>query len=619
MRLLSHQLLRYPPLLIAGLLAACSADDSTSVPTSDVTFGDTSGPSGDTFGGADALPGSDATTSWDTSATPDTAADTSAPWQDAQGDASVPPDPCPPVGGDIIDGDPLVIATREGPIVGVLEGGVRTWLGVPYAAPPIGPLRFVPPAPANCRTSPIVASQFRPVCPQRDAAGKTVGDEDCLTLNIWSPAAASEPLPVLVFIHGGGHVQGGASVTLAGGRPLYDGQYLAAAGPAVVVTVQYRLGAIGWLAHRAFQSAPSIPPANRGLLDQQAALQWIARHAPAFGGDPNRILLFGESAGAVDVGVHLALPSSQGLFSAAIVQSGSPRATGADLAFTIGEALASAAGCDGEDVFGCLSLLPLDALLNAMPGTVRIGDPGLGAAIGEFGPVVDGVLLTDDPLALLKRRATPPPPVIVGSNTEEMAGLLEFSADTYDALVAAVTRQFGEPIARLGNVSSADAASRLLEAYGAMSVVDDPQSTLFAMYTDLRFGCPALTLTSTLANTGASAWRYLFARRADTRNGPIPASHGIELAYVFGSWRNIPLYEPAAEDRDLSAAMMAAWTSFAANGRPQLPGSGASVPGWTAWTDTGAETLILDAPIAIDPAPDAARCKVWWELLGQGG
>ncbi len=613
---LPRQLSRITCCIALGVLAACGAESASSPAPVDASGSDTSWTPGDTTGG-------DTASAWDTgnsadTATPgDAATDTTAPWADVYGDTTGPIEPCPPVGGDILFGDPLVITTREGPVVGVLEGGVRTWLGVPYAAPPLGPLRFAPPAPAVCRTSPFVASQFRALCPQRDDAARTLGDEDCLTLNIWSPAAPSEPLPVLVFIHGGGHIQGGASVALTGGRPLYDGQYLAAAGPAVVVTLQYRLGAIGWLAHRAFQTAPDVPPANRGLLDQQAALRWIARHAEAFGGDPARIVIFGESAGAVDVGVHLALPSSKGLFAGAIVQSGAPRATSGELAFTIGEALVSAAGCEGDDTVSCLSALPLDALLDAMPGSIRIGDPGLGTALGEFGPVIDGVLIGDDPLALLARQQGPRPPVIAGSNTEELAGLLSISVDSYDALLSAVTRSFGEPLARLGRSSAPEVTARLLEAYGADATNADPAATLVAMYTDLRFGCPTLALASLLSDAGRSTWRYLFARRAETRNGPIPASHGIELAYVFGSWRNIPLYEPAEADRSLSAAMMAAWTSFAATGRPAIPGSGASVPGWASFSSEGTETLLLDAPIGIDAAPDAARCKVWAELLGQ--
>ena len=497
---------------------------------------------------------------------------------------------------------PGIVPTDEGAFTGERDDGVIRWLGIPYAAPPIGELRFRPPAPPLCRGG-VFSSVSGPRCPQLDG-DTVVGDEDCLTLDIWVPDAA-QPVPTLVFFHGGGHIQGSARETVPGGGFLYDGQHLARAHGVAVVTVQYRLGALGWLAHPALaEEAPTA--GNRGLLDQQAALRWLHKNLARFGGDPSKITIFGESAGAVDTSLHLALPSSAGLFDSAIIQSGSPAARPLATALAEGQDLVADSPCAAAaDVARCLRELDIVALVTAMPGAIGIGSPGLGAGRGTYGPVVDGVLLPGAPLELLATPRADRPSVIVGSNAEEMANLLGLQIQTEAAYIDALRLGIAAPIALASGRSTDEVLDTILTTY-PVSAYDSPQAALEDVYTDLRFTCPAVELLTALSVGGHEVRRYVFSRRTETANGVAPASHGRELVYVFGSWRNIPRYQPAAADKTLSDQMMAAWAS-----------TGGEVPGlesWPLWETNAGATVVFDAPLSVATEPREDRCAMWRSL-----
>ena len=225
------------------------------------------------------------------------------------GDASAPacvlPPPIYPAG----------VATDRGRVRGSVDGDVRLFRGVPYAAPPVGSLRFRPPIEHACWSEDRDATQFGAVCPQLDDTGSPTGDEDCLTLNVYAPTTVpASPLPVLFFIHGGGNNQGSAQVGAAAtqGRGVYDGRSLARRG-AVVVTIQYRLGALGFLSHDALdRESPSEPSGTQGLRDQLLALRWVQRNIRSFGGDPARVMVFGESAGGLDTMLLVSSPRAAG-------------------------------------------------------------------------------------------------------------------------------------------------------------------------------------------------------------------------------------------------------------------------------------------------------------------
>lgn len=514
--------------------------------------------------------------------------------------------PCPPILYPTIPG---AVSTTEGPVIGEREGGVTRWLGLRYAAPPVGALRFRPPAAPKCLER-AHYSELGPRCPQRSGAdlddlADLIGDEDCLTLNIWAPDKAQAP--VLVFFHGGGHIQGSAAETLPGGGLLYDGQHLARQNGVVVVTVQYRLGALGWLVHPALTAEdPDGPIGNRGLLDQQAALRWLRDNLHNFGGDPDRLTIFGESAGAVDTALHLAVPSSVGLFSGAIIQSGSPAARPLERALTEGEEAVAASPCaNAADIPACLRGLTAFELLTALPGQIGIGNPGLAQGLGNFGPVIDGDLLPGAPLDLIRTQRSQAPVVIVGSNTEEMAELFAARIPTEAAYVQALRQALATPIALATGRPVDDVLDTLLATY-PVSAYDSPQLAIEDVYTDLRFTCPAVELLHALHTGGHEVRRYLFARRLETANGVRPASHGRELPFVFGSWRNIPLYNPTPSDKTLSDQMMAAWSTMAAS----IP----DLERWPTWDPATGDTLVLDAPLAITDAPRDDRCAMWRTL-----
>ncbi len=219
----------------------------------------------------------------------------------------------------------VVVATAEGPVRGVRGTGATAWLGVPYAAAPVGALRWRAPQPAPARAGVLEAAAAGPACPQIDRpllqpdAGGRKGEEDCLTLNVWAPNDVAGPAPVMVWIHGGGFIQG------SGGEAIYDGARLAAGQGVVVVSLNYRLGALGFLVHPAFVGEHDDHPSagNWGLLDQLAALRWVRANIGGFGGDPERVTIFGESAGGVSVCSLLASPLAAGLVAGAVMQSGS--------------------------------------------------------------------------------------------------------------------------------------------------------------------------------------------------------------------------------------------------------------------------------------------------------
>ena len=265
----------------------------------------------------------------------------------------------------------LDITTDKGVVHGSTDGTVRSFLGIPYAAPPVGALRFMPPTSAAPWSTPRQATTFGSACAQVGTSGADLlsgSDEDCLYLNVWLPNDAVKDAPVFVWIHGGGFVEG------SGSDSLYNGANIAATENAIVVTMNYRLGALGWLSHAAFATAEGVASSpSQGLLDQQAALKWVAQNIAAFGGDPTNVTLAGESAGGVSVCSHLGAPTSHGLFARAIVESGicfsNPLLFPAPAASNDqGARLATAVGCtDAGTALTCLqSKTPL-ALLTALP------------------------------------------------------------------------------------------------------------------------------------------------------------------------------------------------------------------------------------------------------------
>jgi len=502
---------------------------------------------------------------------------------------------------DVLPGPGVVVTTR-GAVAGAQAGATWSYKGIPYAASPVGGLRWRPPQPAPCIAGTLDAVAYGPVCPQLDAKGSVIGAEDCLTLNVWAPASASPgaPVPVMVFLHGGGNIQGSSSETVASGKALYDGRRLAELGR-MVVTLNYRLGPLGFLALPELSAESHLGVSgNYGILDQIAALEWVRDNAAAFGGEPGNVMVFGESAGATDTCTLVASPLAKGLFHAALMQSGGctqPRLATAESAMS---ARVSGGSCgSAADRVACLRGLTAEQVVGALPGSVGVGNPSIGPDPAKYAPVVDGWVLAASPLDAIRAGTHNRVPFAIGTNGEELAAMLVVKVATEEEFQAVVKTSF----AALGQ----SVIDQVLAAY-PLADYPSPQDALVALYSDLRFNCPARTVARAAAgNAGEPVWRYFFTRRADTKQGTKPAQHGIELLYVFGTAADIPLFQMAPADQALSGAIMGYWTRFGATGDP----NGAGAVEWPAYDAAKDTCLRFDDPIAAVEGVRTSQCDMF--------
>lgn len=460
------------------------------------------------------------------------------------------------------------IKTESGLVSGT-GSDVRVYRGIPYAAAPVGPLRWRPPTPPPHWEGLRTGAEFGAACPQALGAMLTGGkmpkqSEDCLTLNIWTPAQkAGEKLPVMVSIHGGGFVGGWSSLD------AYDGEGLARQG-VVFVSMNYRLGVFGFLAHPALvKESPHQASGNYGLMDQVAALQWIQRNIAAFGGDPRRVTIFGESAGGSSVCYLLVSPLAKGLFHRAISQS----AQGIYLPMTDG-AKAAQAGAQLNADIAALRTLSADELLKK----VSQGSAAMPAGI-QFQPIVDGWVLPDDPAALFEAGRAHRVPVIAGTNTDDGAAVMLFTANpvrTVSAYRDYLKARFGE------------SADRAFDLYPASSDAESRKASR-QLATDANFLFGTRSVLLAMARASRAYW-YQFTRfdPVSRKLGTFGPMHGAEVGYVFGDptkslFSGTPFLPGGAEgfdetDRALSKAMSGAWVRFAKTGDPNGP----QLPPWPA-------------------------------------
>ena len=498
--------------------------------------------------------------------------------------------------------EPEIVRVEQGLLRGSREGQVVVYRDIPFAAPPVGPLRWLPPEPPTPWQGVREAAEFGPPCPQLDDNGAYFGDEDCLQLNVWTPAVRSpgKLLPVMMFIHGGGHVQGSATVEAGPGEILYDGSELARRGRAVAVTVQYRLGALGYV------SIPEIDAergdggsGNLGTLDLVAALGWLHRNVAAFGGDPDRVMVFGESAGAVETCMLLVATPAAGLFSSALMESGGCSAHSLSTAHTTAAELVSAVGCSGAtDIAACMRALPADDVVLALPSPPSVSGPQ-----GPYQPVVDGVVIPDDPLDMIAAGRHHQVPLVVGANAQETGrdAPLTMTEDQYRAAVLVLAG---------GNQALADLAL----AHYPVSDYGSPRAAYVALSSDVKFICTARRVVRA-ARSGQDlpVWRYFFARAYQGGSALLEAYgayHGAELPYVFGDL-HIAGYDPPPEEEALSDAIVGAWTSLAANGNP---GVVQGVP-WPQAASGDDPYLRLDVPVSAGDGVRNEQCDFWDGIL----
>jgi para-nitrobenzyl esterase len=508
---------------------------------------------------------------------------------------------------------PGTVVTGSGPLVGTLDSDVYRFAGVPYAAPPLGELRWRPPAPVEPWIAPRPADALGAPCPQLDDDGAVVGDEDCLTLNIWthrSVLESGQQQPVMLFIHGGGHVQGSNGVK-AGDRLLYDGTVFAREHQVVVVAINYRLGPFGFLAHPALSGEGGhTASGNYGALDQLAALQWVHDEIAAFGGDPDNVTVFGESAGSVSTCRLLVSPLARGLVHRAILMSGACVATTLERAELTGQAMVEAIGCaDAEDVPACLRDLPMLEVMAEM-GAAASGPDSLGR--NTYDGVIDGHLLPDAPRALIEGRLHNPIPVLIGTTSAENGNSAP-AIDTREQYEAAVRKYF-----QLAGLPSL-LADRALEVY-PVSDYRSPRDAYVALTSDVKFVCQARTDARLLSSDQeAGVYRYWFDHVPDN-GGPQAvergAFHGLELPFLFGVLDfsvGLGRYRPGPGDRAVAAAMQGYWARFAQTGDP----NGQQAVPWPGFEQPSEAYLTLAAQPSSGEGLRSAQCDFWDSLSGR--
>jgi para-nitrobenzyl esterase len=495
----------------------------------------------------------------------------------------------------------LLVRLRTGELRGCTDGAVEAFLGVPFAAPPVGPRRFRPPQPpppwtgTRDATRPGPAAMQIPTILESSRGFSAACSEDCLYLNVWSPEPArrhAPAVPVLVWIHGGSFVTG------SGSNPWFRGTRLAARGDVVVVTINYRLGPFGYFDLSALSDAYGTS-GNLGLLDQIAALQWVHDNIEAFGGDPGRVCVVGESAGSMSIGTLLTAEPAQGLVHRAIMQSGTP----------VGS-LPAQSQATAEEAFGLLHLpwngegltrlLDLDADIILRAGeeiTQRRHAAAFSGSQGGFTwqPTIDGVTLRRDPWEATAAGASAGVPVLIGTTADEMRIVRVLAPG-----LPAIDRD--ELLDRL-RLSDGQEAENVAAAYQQRDPAGGADDLWWSILSDRIFGRPTSRFIAVRAEAGAPTWSYFFQWKSPAQDGYYGSAHTFEIPYIFDTFD-----APGAEEvlgtatagmRSLSTAMQDAWVRFAAEGDP-------ATSALAHWKPCGADptvTMLFDVHSRIGPDP----------------
>lgn len=495
-------------------------------------------------------------------------------------------------GGEQDGGPDVGVLTESGWVVGTqAEEGAQAFLGIPYAAPPVGDLRFRSPQPVPPWDGTLVADRFPPACLQSQDE-QTAGQEDCLYLNVWRPApgaAGGEPLPVMVFVHGGGNVTGSTSEERSGVR-TYDGARLSARGEVVVVTLQYRLNILGYMVEDSLDEDGQLS-GNYGLRDQVAALGWVARNIAAFGGDPARVLLFGESGGAADVCALLAAPSAWGLFQSAVVMSGGCRGRLRYVLRNWSEEVIEAVGCAGvQDRADCLRAVDAAVLVSAAsrPSTVE------GLISTPAGPTVDGQFLPERPVDAFAAGRHPHVPTVIGVTADET------SSPLFGIRLGLTYAEYAQWVQAL----FADAAQSVLERY-SVAAYGTPRAALVALTTDSQFVCPSRrTLRALAASQQAPLRQYIYSHVFEGESSSgfdgriFGAAHGFELIPLFQHVDQLSDYSAIDPDYFVQDEMLRLWTDLA-KGIPS---------GWPEFDLQQKSYLEIREPLTVGQAYRQAEC-----------
>lgn len=497
-----------------------------------------------------------------------------------------------------------VAATKSGKLEGVFEDGLYVFKGIPYAAPPVGPLRWMPPRPVKPWRGVRPAKAYGAIAPQNLMPIPMPGapnfnemrqDEDCLSLNIWTPGLDNARRPVLFWIHGGAFIIG------TGCESFLENGVLSKRGDIVLVSINYRLGAFGFMNLKEVTGGGIPATGNEGLLDQVMALDWVLENIGAFGGDPINITVSGFSAGGMSTGDLLGMPQAKGKFQKAINRSGSGNVVGTlESAVKISEKYLGILGIRGSDA-GALRALTTKQLMDAqmeLQNRLREAEYRL----TPFQPVLDGEVLPEWPLAAIKKGSAKNIPVIAGTSLDELK-----MSTTMDP----VTRNVDEAgiVSRLNDLLPAELVPGLIIAYRAAlkkrGIEPTPAEILGSVNTDYLFRIPTLRLVELQRDNGAPAYNYLFTLRSPAMGGILGAMHGLDNPFLFGCLD--PNFTGAGpEEQSLSRKMQDSTIAFMRTGDPSCESIGK-------WPVYGKErlTMILDKKTRVEAAPYEDVRRAW--------
>ena len=500
-----------------------------------------------------------------------------------------------------------VVETSNGKIRGYERRGIIKFKGIPYAAPPIGDLRFRPPAPVEPWGDVRDTVEYSPTAPQPPAAIESMfgdpreeNEAECLTLNVWTSSLDADKRPVMFFIHGGGFVTGtGASL---------DGSRLVLRGDVVVVSINYRLGSLGFLY---MPDEPDATP-NVGLLDMVAALGFVKENISRFGGDPDNVTIFGESAGGFAVASLLAMPSAKGLFHRAIPQSGAAHPLGFNTkaGARVYDRLTENLRLEKGNI-SALREVPAEDMIKAqisiMPDTA--GDFSSGRPL-RLGPVVDNEILPEHPLDALRKGYAKDIDILVGSNLNETKLWNMWNPDADEINEMGLLKGSTGIVSLAGKDESK--ALEMIEDYKQLRKT--PRDIMDAISTDYMFRIPSVRLAEAQCVHQKNTYMYMFAWQSPMNGGKYGAMHALELAFVFGVLlpKDIGIFPKRSEETQaLSDAMMDTWISFSRDGNP----NNASIPQLPPYDAEKRATVIFDKEITIVDDPYGNERAAWEDVM----
>lgn len=500
----------------------------------------------------------------------------------------------------------IIVNTKLGKVQGYNKDGVNKFKGIPYAKPPVGKLRFNPPVPPEPWSEVFNATEYGPICPQPSTILTAMfvkklkhSERDCLTLNIWVPEQNQGRLPVMFWIHGGGFTTGS-------GAEL-DGTHLARRGNVIIVSINYRLGSLGFL---------YIPgkTANVGLLDAIEALKWVRENIEAFGGDPNNVTLFGESAGAVAVCTLMVMPAAKGLFHRVIAESGAshPIFYSRSIRKKASDRLIEKLNIKEGDI-EALREVPVETIIKLDPSNQSSEDGArFTSGVPTIGPVIDGTTLPDQPLKMIQNGYAKDIELIIGTNLEE--------TKLYTALARKPPKideeRMTKTITNLVKALRQDEhkGKKMIEIYqkarNEANVSIEPSEILEAFLTDFAFRIPAIQFAEAQYQNQPNTYMYLFTWKSPALGGRLGSCHALELPFVYGllSDKKVGIFPRKTEETEIiSKAMMDSWSAFAKTGNPNHGG----IPEWLKYNIEKRSTILFGNDIKIVDSPFDKERAAW--------